>query len=47
MYFVTSRLHPSQARLDDDERAVVVQTIRHFDKVRYGAYCWPSLETLV
>jgi putative DNA methylase len=34
-YFVTWRLHPNQASLAPNERDVVLETLRHHDRVRF------------
>jgi REP element-mobilizing transposase RayT len=38
VYFVTWRLAPSQAKLNDEERKVIMSALRHFDGSRYELY---------
>ena len=38
VYFVTWRLAPSQAKLKDEERTVIISALRHFDGSRYELY---------
>ena len=38
VYFVTWRLAPSQAKLNDAERRVIMSSLRHFDCSRYELY---------
>ena len=38
VYFVTWRLAPSQIKLNDEERRVIMSALRHFDGNRYELY---------
>ena len=38
VYFVTWRLAPTQAKLNDEERGVIMSALRHFDGSRYELY---------
>jgi putative transposase len=38
VYFVTWRLAPSQGKLNDKERRVIMSALRHFDGSRYKLY---------
>jgi REP element-mobilizing transposase RayT len=38
VYFVTWRLSPSQAKLTEEERGVIISALRHFDGSRYELY---------
>jgi REP element-mobilizing transposase RayT len=38
VYFVTWRLAPSQEKLNNEERRVIMSALRHFDGSRYELY---------
>ena len=44
VYFVTWRLSPSQAKLNDEERRVTKSAIKHFDGSRYELYAYVVID---